>query len=162
MLGLAQLAQLAKNHRNTATPHAYWRIYVNVVDGAVPSGVSFAELQFRATLEGGSLCVGGTPSASSNYDGTHSAAQGFDNDSTTIWASAAGVPQWLAYHLPTPSVVNQISIQAREDGGTYGQTPTGFTIQSSDDGITWNDEWSVNDSTGWAASEIRKFNRPSI
>lgn len=139
-------------------PRRRWRINVSAVDGG--AGVSLAEMQFRATVGGASLCVGGAPSASSIFSGGQPASNAFDGNPSTIWASASGPPQWLRYDFATGSDVNQVMIQAREDGGTYGQTPASFDVESSADGSTWDLEWSVTGSTGWSASEIRTFSRP--
>jgi len=141
--------------------HRYWRINITATDTGA-TATSLAELEFRATVGGATLCTGGTASASSTFDASHTAIEGFDGNGNTTWSSvSSGLPAWLRYVLPSASSVNQVAIRARNEGGsTFGQTPKDFSIQSSDDGTTWTTEWSVTGQTGWTINEVRTFNRP--
>lgn len=139
----------------------FWRILVSAVDGG--AAVSLAELRLQESAGGASVASGGTAFASSEFPDSgslYAAFRAFDGNLSTIWASASGPPQSLGYQLPTPLTINAISIIARPDGGTYGQTPASFIVQSSADGVIYADEWTVTGSTGWAASELRQFVRP--
>lgn len=71
------------------------------------------------------------------------------------------MPQWLAYRFISPVQINQVALRSRSDGGTYGQTPSTFAVESSDDGVAWALEWAVTGSTGWSVSAIRYFDRPA-
>lgn len=138
-----------------------WRIYITDVDGG--TAVSINEIEFRATAGGSDLCNGGTPSSSSTFDSNRSHTYAFDNNTsvgTNFWGSATGLPQWIRYDLPVANRINQVMIQARNDGNTFGQSPKNFEIQSSTNGTAWDTEWTVTGSTGWAAGETRTFTRP--
>jgi hypothetical protein len=144
------------------TPHTHWRIYVTAVDGG--AAVSIDEIEMRANPAGQDLCVGGSPSHSSRYDGARDSGYAFDNitvGGANFWGSAGPPPEWIAYAFLSPVAIDHIKIFARNDGNTYGQSPSAFKVQSSDDGVTWNDEWTVSGSTGWAAGEARSFARPA-
>lgn len=137
----------------------YWRIYIDEVDGG--SAASLAELLLQDSAGGSSIAIGGTPFSSSQFSpGPYGPEMAFDGNNSTIWASAGAVPQYLGYQFPSSVELGAVSIRARPDGGTYGQTPADFVVQSSADGISYTDEWSVTGSTGWAASELRQFVRP--
>lgn len=138
-----------------------WRIYVTDADGG--AAVSINEAELRATPGGADQCNGGTVSASSTYDIARDPTYAFDNNTgagVNFWGSLSAAPQWLRYDTPSPIDVNQVMIQARNDGNTFGQSPKDFEIQSSADGSAWDTEWSVTGSTGWADGEIRLFTRP--
>lgn len=139
-----------------------WRLYVSAVDGG--SFVAIAELEFRSTPDVPEQATGGTPSASSQFDGStgpEKAFNGTGGDFTNIWASSAGAPQWIAYQYPAPHVCRQVAIRARSDGDTFGQTPSAFDVQYyDDDTASWVTAWSVTGSTGWAGDELRTFTQP--
>jgi hypothetical protein len=138
-----------------------WRIYITDVDGG--AAVSINEIEFRATSGGADLCSGGTASASSEFDVDRSVGYAFDNITgvtSNFWGSADGMPQWVRYDLANAAIVNEVTIHARNDGNTFGQSPKNFEIQSSTNGTAWDTEWTVTGSTGWAAGETRTFTRP--
>lgn len=139
-----------------------WRIYISAADGG--TAVSINEIEFRATSGGADLCNGGSPSSSSTFDSARSHIYAFDNNTAVgvnFWGSASGLPQWIRYDLATGATINEVTIQARNDGNTFGQSPKDFEIQSSaDNGATWDTEWSVTGSTGWTAGLTRTFTRP--
>lgn len=100
--------------------------------------------------------------ASSYYqnNATYGPEKAFDGSDTSIWAAYDEVACHLGYHLSMPTTINQVMIRARPDGGTYGQTPKDFKVQSSADGVAWADEWTVSGSSGWSGGEARVFTRP--
>ena len=139
----------------------YWRLFnTGVVVQGTDGVLSIAEMQFRATAGGSSLCIGGIPSASTLFSPALAAAKVFDGNASTYWASGrgGGVNEWLAYQLSASSEVNQVMIQGRGDYAS--QNPLVFKFQSSADGTTWADEWAPPTQSGWAYGEIRLFTRP--
>lgn len=144
----------------------YWRVFITAANSTPVYG-SIQELEFRATVGGATLCTGGSPIASSYYTPPdYFPSIAFDGDITSVgpnppecWAASGIETQpWLGYVLPAPSAVSQIMVCARHT--TPAQSPKDFTIQASDDGAAWVDQWSVTNQTAWAAGEIRTFNRP--
>lgn len=141
-------------------PRLRWRLYIETSEST--DSAALGTLEFRATVGGATLCVGGTAFASSEFDGARSASQAFDTSAATVWSTVGnGLPGHLGYILASASEVNEVSLVARADfGTTFGTTPKDFTIQSSDDGSSWTDEWSVSGQTGWSPGERRNFARP--
>lgn len=137
-----------------------WRVLF-LASNSSPNYASLQEMEFRATIGGASLCVGGAASASSSYVG-YPPSKAFDGDTTTpgvtYWA-ADGVEAtpWLEYEFATGSPVNQLMICAAVS--SPAAAPKDFKVQSYD-GSGWVDEWSVTGSTGWSGGTIRTFNRP--
>jgi hypothetical protein len=136
---------------------SHWRLLITSSDGG--SVISAAEVQFRAAAGGASLCVGGTASASSVYWAGTEADKAFDENNSTLWAAATSVNQWIAYALTAASAVNQVMIRSRQDAAA-NQSPRDFKVQSSANGTTWTDEWTVSGSTGWGLGETRLYTRP--
>jgi hypothetical protein len=137
--------------------HKYWRVYVTAAAGGYGS---MTELEFLDDLGARCDLAGGTPIKSSELSG-HEAYRAFDGvvSGDSPWASSNGTPpMWLGYKHAAAVVVDSVRITARSTNVT--QSPNNFTVQSSDDGVSWTDEWSVTGSTGWGANEQRTFPRP--
>ena len=66
----------------------------------------------------------------------------FNRDSTSIWASEDTTdPQWVQIQLPEAQKCNYVKLTSRKDyyaSSNYGQAPTAFTIQGSNDGTNWD------------------------
>lgn len=141
--------------------YPYWRLYI--IDGG--SHGSIMELEMAESEGGPNLCVGGSYSASSQFDGVHGPEYAFDGIKTgasPAWAVATGqIPAWIRYNLPEEKAINSVRITSR--GSPYAnQTPVHFIIQSSDDGVYWNNEWTVEGQVDWGNNETREFVRPGI
>ena len=137
---------------------AYWRINITAVDSDPTPVCAIAELQFKGSTGGPNLCVGGTPIASSYYtnSSTYSYVNAFDNDPSSCWASAPGLPSWLGYTFANPVSIVEVSIQSRVDFN--GQSPVAFDLQFSlDNGNSWSTLWSATTTNGWALGETRVF-----
>lgn len=142
---------------NVLAPHKYWRVYVTAAAGGYGSMV---ELEFLDGLGVRCDLTGGAPIQSSELSG-HEAYRAFDgvvSGDSTWAANNPSPPMWLGYQHATAVVVDSVRITARS--AYREQSPNDFIVQSSDDGVSWTDEWSVTGSTGWAANEQRTFNRP--
>jgi len=137
--------------------HKYWRVYVTAAAGGYGSMV---ELEFLDALGVRCDLTDGTPIQSSNYPG-YEAYRAFDGVTSgdSCWAANnSSPPMWLGYRHAAAVVVDSVRITARTANVT--QSPNSFIVQSSDDGVSWTDEWSVSGATGWSANEQRTFNRP--
>lgn len=138
--------------------HKYWRIRVSSNNGYAYANL--VELMFD-----GVRATGGTPVYSTQYDsGAWAADKAFDGVVTgdTGWSSAVNdvVGAYIGYEFATPRAVGSITIVAGTSSGGLTGMPRDFDVQSSDDGVTWTDEWSVSGQTGWTANEQRTFPRP--
>lgn len=138
-------------------PHKYWRVYVTAAAGGHGSMV---ELEFLDGLGARCNLAGGAPIQSSNYPGfeAYRAFDGVVSGDSSWAANSPTPPMWLGYQHAAAVAVNSVRITARSAAPV--QSPIDFIVQSSDDGVTWADEWSVTGSTGWGANEQRTFPRP--
>lgn len=136
-----------------------WRIRPTAIQAF--SNWTCAELEFRATAGGASLCTGGTPISSSDFSG-RPASNAFDGSGATIWSSNTGPPMYLGYALASPSVVAQIRILAMNDATFYQQSPTAFLLQCCSDvlGRAWVDAKTFSGVTWSGAAQSQLFAYP--
>lgn len=139
------------------TPRKFWRLSISAGNGN--NNTTIWEMRIRASAGSSNLAVGGTPFANTEYSGTFAASKAFDSNLGTRWAAEGSnpFPHIIGYELPAAAVVEQIELVS-EFGG--GDAPRDFVVQSSADGISWTDEWTVTGQTGWTNSQTRVFNRP--
>ena len=148
VLGLLLVATGAKG-----AVHSYWRLYITAGNSAID------EIQMF-DINGNSLVSGGTASASSCYagcGGSYSPGMATDGNFSTFWTAAAQ-PAWWQYQFPLPVDVAVVRMVPRPGGGGGGG-PSSFTVQYSDDGVSWTNSspsysgvtWSgYGDYPGWA------------
>ena len=120
------------------TGHRYWRLDMTATAG---TAYSMAEVQFRTTAGTPLLFSGGTASASSFYDGTTTADKATDNDPSTEWSSTTALaklsPNTWMYDYGVGKALSVVEIMMQARSGYFNQTPTVFTPQWSDDGVSW-------------------------
>jgi len=143
------------------SPHPYWRINIS----AAQSGnyVSIEEIEMRATVGGADQCTGGTASADSAYSGTYAASNAFNDvvNTTTPWASGSGFPHWIKYAFPAPVTVAEVTI--RSNSAAYGgpnEHPKAFTIEWSDDDLSWTVVCTVPNEASWTHNEVKAYTVP--
>jgi hypothetical protein len=130
--------------------HRYWRI--NITQAQVPTAaIMLCEMAFRAAIGGPNLCSGGTAIASATtYNAPASAA---DGNFATYWGHSA--PVWWGYDFgapPFPYIV-EMAISVR-----YGpNSPVEFSLDGSDDAITWTTVKSFTTPSNWSTAETRVF-----
>lgn len=113
-------------------PHAYWRIYVTANSSGTNS-TEVAEVQFRAAAGGADQATGGTAIQQAGSTGV--AARAFDDSTATYWTDSTAYPKWVGYHFAAPVSVAEVAITS---GGTSSNwVPNTFTVDYSDDGVTW-------------------------
>ena len=98
-----------------------------------------AQAAFVTNAVSSDLCTGGTASAVSVYGGGYEADKAFDNDSDTLWHSAAtGLPFWIKYDFGggVTKIVNTYTIQVRATGSYYW---IDFKLQGSNNDSDWTD-----------------------
>lgn len=132
--------------------HAYWRVRMLAAQDS--SGfIDVTQLEFRATPGGSTEATGGTPLSDPvsalNFTGPVAA---FDADDTTRWA-LGGAPtlgtQYLGYHFTAPVVVQAIAIRSFTNPTL---APKDFSVEYSDDGVTWTTAWTVLGATPWTTA----------
>ncbi|WP_083099516.1 discoidin domain-containing protein [Pseudophaeobacter leonis] len=121
----------AMMRRAAAASYPHWRMNVSGVTSG--SSIALAELELRSSYGGAQAAIGGTATTSNAAYGA--AANAFDGHAATFWATN-GVPEWLAYELPSPLSVMEIQLRSRS--GVTSQTPHVFTIEGSADGVAWD------------------------
>ncbi|MDR2107144.1 MAG: discoidin domain-containing protein [Holosporaceae bacterium] len=95
-------------------------------------------------------------SANSEADSGHVAVNAFDENADTKWATTDGnhLNSWLKIKLPEATAFNAAHLQARNDN-SYGQAPSIFKIQASNDDETWTDL--TYETASWSQKEAKIF-----
>jgi YD repeat-containing protein len=118
--------------------HKYWRAWPG---GHAYGNWSAAELQFRSTPGGSDTLGSATLSASSQFNTTYGVPKAHDSNPSTAWVSSSGaVGGWYEAQYGTAVALGEIVWTARNDGYS-GESPTGATMQFSDDGTHWANAW---------------------
>lgn len=145
---------------NISAAKQYWRLLFISNNGHNRATVT--ELQFT-----GARATGGTALSSGDYDATWAADKAFDGIVTGDqgWASVhdnAVQGAYIGYQFPSAVGVFAVDIFARTNtSGLLGHPRDAF-IQSSNDGVRWDDEWAINNQSGWTANQKRTFYRPQV
>lgn len=138
-------------------PHRYWRLYINSTSSTY---VSASEIELRTAPGGADVTGSGTASDSTHYNTSSTGTQAFDNNTATIWASLAGMPQWVQYDFGAGNEkdIQQFTFRTT----TYpAEGPQNFALQYSDDGSTWFNLYTVDSQPTWSSGETRVFTVPS-
>lgn len=146
-------AGVAKNITQPNTGER-WRIYVVSATG---SGVlGFNKVEMRSAIGGADQCTGGTPAASSFYNGSYLPENAFDGTSSE-WATQNGAAysgSWIGYDFHTAKNIVEVALTARAaaDGISGGLT---FNVEKFD--ATTN-TWTVvgtHTTSGFAGGETK-------
>ncbi|MFC6230011.1 discoidin domain-containing protein [Paenibacillus allorhizosphaerae] len=113
--------------------YEYWRPSLIVKRGAEEQSNSSSN-----------LAQGKTVTASSTWSASYSADKAVDGDEGTRWSAASGTSgnQWLTVDLGQPQAFNKVTIRE------YQSRITGYKIQYSNDGVSWNDAKTGTKSSG--------------
>ncbi len=134
------------------TPHRYWRIQPVT---QFPTQTGWGEVIFADRPGGNSLMGAGTPTAQATYGGRYVPAAAVDAVPASNWFGS-GSFAWWQYDFGVPEIVNEVRIiPAAED-----DSPRGFWVQSSDDGLVWTDEWLCYRLGAWTQAQLYSFPRP--
>jgi len=126
-------------------PHKYWRINIT----ASNNHASVTEIEMSADVGGPDLCVGGTIVSSGTYAASDcNMAYAFDGVTSEIdcWASNVSTAGWIGYAFASPVAISEVRIWARV---YYSQTPRDFSIEYSDDGVSYTAVKSYTGITSW-------------
>ena len=137
----------------------FWRILFT--SAGTFDGGALTEVEMYEDVSGPNIATGGTPiSGSEAFGGTDE--QLFDgNKTTSFWAGASGAiaagTSWVGYIFDeTPVNIVAFELTARS-GSNSNQMPDAFTLQRSEDGLTWEDVASFSDPASWASNESRVY-----
>jgi hypothetical protein len=131
----------------SAVASRYWRVRGNVYQsGSTIMGC--AEIEMRSTNGGADETGSGTPGSRSTAGGT-TAANAFDNNTSTEYASlTAAQSEWLSYDFGSGVTkdIQEIAWTARVTGGINNpdQGPVSGWVESSTDGKSWLSRWTFS------------------
>lgn len=138
-----------------AGAHRFWRFHVTEVDGST-THASVGEIElFAAGSADLTLGLGArvTQSGDGSVGGGSAAV---DDSSGSETGSSQPLPWWLAVDLVGgAAAVDAFSIRAQRV--VPNRTPKNFTLQFSDDGLSWTTKDTFTNQTGWAEFEKRTF-----
>jgi F5/8 type C domain len=108
-----------------------------MMNASASNAYSFAEIQFRTIAGVPRAFSGGIASAYNSFSGL-TPAMATDGNNATFWGSSDTTPGDWKYDYGVGNAIDVVEIMmtSRPDG-SYTQTPTNFTPQWSDDGLTW-------------------------
>lgn len=150
---------------SSATPqvgHRYWRVNVTAPDGS-PSYIGFTEMQMRnqsgdnlIPIQSSDLMV----AASSEVNASNASWMAADGNLSTGWLSNTASTSWWRFDF-TPSSPDIRQLAIRGSFNAPDASPRDFTLQWSDDLLSWTTVLTVTGQTGWTgASDIRTFSVP--
>lgn len=125
--------------------HKYWRINIT----ASNTHASVTEIEMAAEVGGADLCSGGKIIASGTYPASDcNMVYAFDDVTSGIncWASNVSTAGWIGYAFASPVAISAVRIWARV---CVNQTPKDFSIEYSDDGVSYTAEKSYTGITSW-------------
>ena len=135
--------------------HRYWMLFF---DTGNSDYIAASNIEFRETMGGANICVGGTGYASSSYSGMD--PNGVWGGHATWATNGGGAPAWIAYDLGvgvTHSVA-EIAYTSRTEATTELQTPNTARLQYSDDNATWIDaSTEINYGASWTLGETKLY-----
>jgi hypothetical protein len=141
--------------------HRIWRVYVSeTYDGN--NNVSALDIEFYDENLN-PLINGNTTGVIASGSVESVASYAMDGNMATRWSSAAPMPQYIGkdFGSGVTKDVRAIKWAARTDA-YYTQAPKTAAVQYSDDGgTTWATSWSIADSGGWSAGQIKRYYDPA-
>ena len=149
------------------TGHRYWRVNITANNGHA-SQCGFTEIELKTSLGGPDITATGASTgaatASSQVNSSNRPPLAVDDNTGTGWLANATTGWWrydcqhadhLAIGQPFEDVV-QITIRGSWNAPTA--SPQNFTLDWSDDNVSWTTVMTVTGETGWTgASDIRTF-----
>lgn len=121
---------------------------------------SLSNLEFRTAIDVAETngSTGGTSFMSRQYSGNNPSSYAFDGLDNTYAIVDNPQPSYIGFNFPVPRVVVQVAMRNRSDG-YYHQAPYKFVVQASNDGVVWDDIWTVT-TDAWTSLVQRSFTRP--
>jgi len=139
------------------TSFKYWKMTVTESLNADQFKVGIAEAGLFVGATAASMA--GTYSESSAFSASTSAAELVDGQTSTSWFSAADapLPQWALFNLTTAIAATSIKLTSGNRADRAARMPTAFTVEGSDDGVTFTVVQSFAGIAAFGISEMREF-----
>lgn len=153
------------------TAYRHWRIYCTANNDAWKS-VQLGEVQWRLTAGGAKtdpIALGGTITAS-QFIGASRPELVNDGDFTSAWATdgtgGGGIPASLMFDFGAAHAYSfaEVAMAPRTNGGaSLIYAPSAFTIDGSDDGVTWTNVISESGipASGWTENTFNTYALPT-
>ncbi|MFG3280570.1 discoidin domain-containing protein [Streptomyces sp. NPDC048111] len=124
-----------------------WKVYVKATDGHGNVGVETRSIRVVPPVVSGTNIARGKPATASSFQPSYgdcpcTAANAVDGSPTTRWASDWSDPQWLQVDLGQRTSFTHVQLLWE---ASYAKA---YTIQTSDDGRTWQTLRTVTDGNG--------------
>lgn len=137
------------------TAHRYWRMLVTT-NG--PGGLAvLAECGFCTVVGGATVTTGGTALADSAFGG-FVAANAFDGNPATDWATASGGVGvgYIGYDFGMGNDKVILDTYITASTSFTSQCPLAYAIQASDDGVAWSTV-GTGSTAGWTSGQTQRF-----
>lgn len=136
----------------------YWRFTVTKTAAGTDTfkiGIAEIELANEATP----VSMAGAYTASSSAPGT-TPDPAFDGLVATQWVTSPGAtpPQWIMANLTTPSAATSVKITSGNDASRAKRAPSAFTVEGSNDGLSFDLIATFSSIPAWGITEERTFN----
>ncbi len=139
-----------------------WRLNVTAsADGG--AYMNILEIDLRESAGGINACngSGGTASESSAYSSVYTSKEAFfqphPSGTTYFWHSASQTAPWWAKFDFGPTLKKSIMEVSITGANIAGRQPKDFSIDYSDDGVTWKTRKSFSGVTGWVIGTPKVF-----
>jgi len=126
--------------------------------------IPVAEVELRAAVGGADLTSPAdatTRAVSSGWTGGFTPDKAFnDVPGEDSWAAPRHqAPAWIGWDFGAGSEVHVagVTIAAKASQDAADQAPGSFSLQHSEDGVTWVSVWHTGSLPRWAGSEVRAF-----
>ncbi|MEU4037343.1 discoidin domain-containing protein [Streptomyces collinus] len=124
-----------------------WKMYVKVKDGHGNVGVESRSARVVPPVPNGTNLALGKAATASSYQPSYgdcpcTAAKAVDGDRNTRWAGDWSDPQWIQVDLGTRTTFRHVQLLWE---ASYAKA---YTVQTSDDGRTWQTVRTVTDGNG--------------
>ena len=132
----------------------YWRLYTTANNGDAFTQVF--DFQGASITGGDNVFSGGTPISSTGAN----PERAFDSSITTSWGTTGGdMPNYIGYDFGDGNGVSlaEIRLICNSAAVIEQRAPKDFSVQHSDDGVTWTTASSFTGETSWGNGEIRTF-----
>ncbi|GAB0151126.1 hypothetical protein MnBA_05260 [Marinobacterium sp. BA1] len=156
MMGADAVRCMRRSAGGASGGHTWWRINITSSDDDHDNyRASVGELEFRESVGGPSTTNGGIPYQSAGLN----PERAFNGEPSLYWSAGPfdQLPIALGYHHVAPVEIVEVAIQAGTTSTQAARTPTGFTVDYSDDGISWATILTVTGEPPWAPYEIRTY-----
>jgi hypothetical protein len=145
--------------KNALADKSAWRVNVSAVGAGTAVGLS--EMEFRTSAGGADTATDPENGIGSSNFGQDSVSSYncHDDNTSTEWSSAAGLPQWVGYDWDDESAHEIAEVMMRARGTQATQAPTAFTIEYRNAAGAWVSVASFS-GVSWSNGETKTFTVP--